>query len=292
MSLYTLVHLVGEGLFDVVRFCTLGHKWGCPSALGMCVFLNRLYWFGVVGLCTLGVDQQGRVSSFLNRLYWFGVGLYTLGVNQQGRAFSFLNRLYWFGVVGSVHLKSISRGGPPHFSICFTGLVQQCSVHLGSIRGAPSALVISVFLTRLHWFSLVGLCTLGVDQRRRASLFLNSLYWFGVVGALYTWGQLVGEGLFGAVGYFTLGLNWDIHLHWAYPHFSIGNTGLVQQGLIHLGSNNRGVHICTGYVHISQSVIQVWPSRAPYTWVQLTGQASHLHWVFPYFSIGSTGLVQ
>ena len=27
-----------------------------PSALGMASFLNRLYWFGVVGLCTLGVD--------------------------------------------------------------------------------------------------------------------------------------------------------------------------------------------------------------------------------------------
>ena len=28
---------------------------GGPSALGMCVFLNRFYWFGVVGICTLGV---------------------------------------------------------------------------------------------------------------------------------------------------------------------------------------------------------------------------------------------
>ena len=27
-----------------------------PSALGMCIFFNRFYWFGVVGLCTLGVN--------------------------------------------------------------------------------------------------------------------------------------------------------------------------------------------------------------------------------------------
>ena len=27
-----------------------------PSALGMSVLLHRLYWFGVVGLCTLGVN--------------------------------------------------------------------------------------------------------------------------------------------------------------------------------------------------------------------------------------------
>ena len=27
----------------------------CLSALGMFIFLNRFYWFGVVGLCTLGV---------------------------------------------------------------------------------------------------------------------------------------------------------------------------------------------------------------------------------------------
>ena len=33
---------------------------GGPSALGMVSFLNRLHWFGVVGLCTLGVDQLGR----------------------------------------------------------------------------------------------------------------------------------------------------------------------------------------------------------------------------------------
>ena len=55
--------------------------WGSPSALGMCLFINQFYWFGVVGLCTLGVDWWGK-ASFLNRLYWFGVvGLCTLGLN-------------------------------------------------------------------------------------------------------------------------------------------------------------------------------------------------------------------
>ena len=29
---------------------------GGPSALGMVSFLNRLYWFGVIELCTLGVN--------------------------------------------------------------------------------------------------------------------------------------------------------------------------------------------------------------------------------------------
>ena len=66
--------------FGVVGLCTLGLNWGSPSVLGMCLFINRFYWFGVVGLCTLGVDWWGRAFSFLNRLYWFGVvGLCTLG---------------------------------------------------------------------------------------------------------------------------------------------------------------------------------------------------------------------
>ena len=59
---------------------------GGPSALGMCIFLNRFYWFGVVGLCTLGVNWGGLsalgMCIFLNRFYWLGVvGLCTLGVN-------------------------------------------------------------------------------------------------------------------------------------------------------------------------------------------------------------------
>ena len=29
---------------------------GDLPALGMSVFVNMLYWFGVVGLCTLGLD--------------------------------------------------------------------------------------------------------------------------------------------------------------------------------------------------------------------------------------------
>ena len=94
----------------------------------MCLFVNKLYWFGVVGLCTLGVNKPGRASSFLNRLYWFGViGLCTLGVDYWGRASSFLNRLYLFGVVGlctlgldwGVHLHCVY----PYFSIGSAGLV-------------------------------------------------------------------------------------------------------------------------------------------------------------------------
>ena len=86
------------------------HTWaqlvgGGPSALGMFVVVTLLYWFGVVGLSTLGLNLQVRaclggppalgMSIFVNMLYWFGVvGLCTLGVDQQGRASSFLKRLY------------------------------------------------------------------------------------------------------------------------------------------------------------------------------------------------------
>ena len=43
--------------FGVVGLCTLGGDWlGGPSALGVASFLNSFYRFGVVGFCTLGVD--------------------------------------------------------------------------------------------------------------------------------------------------------------------------------------------------------------------------------------------
>ena len=79
-------------------------------------FLNRLYWFGVVGLCTLGGQLIGRASSFLNRLYWFDeVGLCTLGLNSGGPSplcmASFLNTFYWFGVDGSVNLGLLNGQG-------------------------------------------------------------------------------------------------------------------------------------------------------------------------------------
>ena len=55
-SLYTWTQLVGEGLFGVVGLYTLGLNWGCLSALGMSIFLNRFYWFGAVVLCILGLN--------------------------------------------------------------------------------------------------------------------------------------------------------------------------------------------------------------------------------------------
>ena len=128
---------------------------GDPSVLGMSSFPNRFYWFGVVGLCTLGLHQQGTASSFLNRLYWFGViGLCTFGLAQQGVY------LHWVW---------------PHFSIGYTGLVQQDPVHLGSIsRGGPL------------WGSI---CT-GYDLISQQVI----LIWCS--RALYTWTRLAGQGLF------------------------------------------------------------------------------------------------
>ena len=73
----------------VLVFTTRCHK-GDPSVLGMSSFLNRLYWFGVVGVHLGSISWRGPLwgpsvlcmSSFLNQLYWCGVvGLCTLGVN-------------------------------------------------------------------------------------------------------------------------------------------------------------------------------------------------------------------
>ena len=288
--------------------------WRVPSALGMASLLNRLYQFGVVGLCTPGINQQGRDSSFLNTLHWFGVvGLCTLGINQQGRASSFLNRLYcvwcsralytWAQLVKqgglfisqqvilhwcsrTLHLGSISRGGPPHFSICYTGLVQQGSVHLGSIsRGAiyfsighttlvqqGSTLGVnqqgraSSFLNRLYYmFGVVGLCTLGLNQQDRASSFLNRLslkLWCS--RALYTWGPLVGEGLlisqsviliFCVVGLCILGVDQQERASSFLNRF----YWFAVVGLCTLGLNQQ-----VGLL-ISQSVILIWYSRDLYT---------------------------
>ena len=119
---------------------------------GASLFLNRFYWFAVVGLCTLGVEQQGRASSFLNKLYWFGVvGINTLEVAQLGRA-SVVQQgsvspglsqpwghvIFQQGILvwcsSTLHLGSISRRGARHFLIGYTGLVQQVNVHLGLIN--------------------------------------------------------------------------------------------------------------------------------------------------------------
>ena len=164
--------------------CTLG----CILALGRSSsFFNWLFQFGLVGLCTLGVDQQGRASSFLNRLYcfgvvvlctpggllvgegplhfsirlfWFGVvGLSTLGLDQQGRASSFLNRLYWFGCSRSLYTwGAINGGGLPHFSIGDT------------------------------WFGVVSHSTLGLDQQGRDSVVQQGYVHFGSMGGPYALG--------------------------------------------------------------------------------------------------------
>ena len=47
---------MAEGLFGVIGLCTCGLDWGGQSALGMCIFLNRFYWIGAVGLCTLWLN--------------------------------------------------------------------------------------------------------------------------------------------------------------------------------------------------------------------------------------------
>ena len=92
-------------------------------------FLNRLYWLGVVGFCTLGLDSRGGSPHFSIRLYCFGVvGLSTLGVSLVGQGLllapSFLNGLYWFGVVGHSTLGSIvSIETPFVLNSASTGLV-------------------------------------------------------------------------------------------------------------------------------------------------------------------------
>ena len=75
-----------------------------PGAGGPAYF-NRLYWFGVVGLCTLGLDWGGLsalgMSVFLNRFYWFGVvgPLYTWG---QLAGEGLLIFLHWVDVHSSI----------------------------------------------------------------------------------------------------------------------------------------------------------------------------------------------
>ena len=233
--------------------------------MGMCVFLNRLYCFGVVGLHTLGL-QWGVPSTlgmeiFLNRFYWFGVVvLCTLGVN-------------------------ISVGGSHHSSIGYTGLLQRDPIHLGFSGGIQSTLGMAIFLNRFYWFGVVVLCTLGVNINVGGSHHSSIGYTgLGQQGSLHL--GLIREGgpHHFSIGYTALlqraPYTWasvgGFNLHWVWPYFSIGSTGLVQQGSVHLGLIGRvgplGGSIYTGYVLISQSVIQVWHSRALYTWNQLAGE--------------------
>ena len=214
---------------------------------------------GVVGICTLGLNQQGGLlisqqvlliccsralypcGQLAGQFPHFSIGYTGLvqqnsvhyGLNEQG-ASSFLNSflllccsraLYPCGQLagqsphfsigstalvqqGSVHLGSISEGGPPHFSIGYTAFVQYGSVHLPLISRATFS-----FLNRLYWFTVVGICTLGLNNKG-ASSFLNRLYCFGVEHSTLGVNQLgrVSSFLnrlywFGVIGHCTLGLD-------------------------------------------------------------------------------------
>ena len=50
---------------------------GGPSTLGMASLLIRLYRFGVVGFCTLGVDWQGSPHFSIGYTGWCSRLLYT-----------------------------------------------------------------------------------------------------------------------------------------------------------------------------------------------------------------------
>ena len=62
---------------------------------------------------------------------------------------------------------------------------------------------------------------------------------------MYTWGQLVGDEPFSFLN----------RLYW---------FGVV--GALYTWAQLAGVHLHWAYAHISQWVLLVWCSRAPYTW--------------------------
>ena len=361
-------------------------------------FLNRFYWFGVVGLCTPRclISSKGQSPHFSIRLYWFGVvwlcilGVaqwerasvaqqvsVTLGPSQQG-ASSFPNMLILVCCSRvTVHLGSIRRGVPPYFSIGYTGVVVvalctwaqlaregllisqkviliQCSRALytwGLIsRGGPPHFSID-YTGLVQW---VALYTWGLDQQGKALLISQSGY-FGLVqqGSVHLGLISKGETLWCSRAMYTQA-QWGVDLHCVCEYFSIGSTGLVQQGFVDWGFIRRGgpphfsivyfglvqygsvhqcgvisrggppqfsigytgllqqvpVHfslisrgetlwcsramyiwlnggsICNGYVNISQQVLLVWCSRTPYTWGH-SGRGGP-----PHFLIGYAGLVQ
>ena len=299
----------------------------------MSIFLNRFYWFGVVRFCTFGLDWQGRASWGVH-LHWvcphFSIG----NTGLCSRTLCSWNQLAGEGLLISQQIilvwcsRSLHTWGQlvgdhlhwvwAYFSIGSTGLVQQGSVHLGSILVLEDLLIFHQGIL----VGVVGLCILGVDQWGEGLLILQQvilvwysgdLYTWGPLGredilisqqvllvwcnmCLYTWTQLVVQGLIGVVGLCTLGINqqgrvfsflnrlyWfgvvglcsleldaGFRLHCVCPYFSVGSTGLLQQGSVHLGLIGRvgplGGSIYTGYVLISQQVILVWCSMASYTW--------------------------
>ena len=248
----------------------------CATVFGVVVFQRSMCDWRRGSICTrygshcsigyTGLVQQGSIH---------------LGSISRGGPPHF--SICYTGLVyqGSVHLGSISRGlfisqqvilhwcsrapytwgqlaggGPPHFSICYTGLVYQGSVHLGSISRGPihfsighTTLVQQGSTLGLNWqgstsvvqqgsvdlglisrrgpphfsigytlFGVVGLCTLGVHQWGRASSFLNTVIIDFVQQGSVHLGLISRRGP---------------------PHFSIGSTGLLQQGSVHLGSISR-----------------------------------------------------
>ena len=236
-------------------------------------FPNRLYWFAVVGLCTLGLNNKGA-SSFLNRLYCFGVeALYSWGqFVGEGLLISQYALLVWCS--STLHLGSISGGRPPHFFIGYTGLVQYVTLHLGLIsrgRDSPCGVSRAMYCFWAQYGSvhlhLDQQCSLLISQQvlmvwcSKASVHLGQLSnkegllifqyaYTGLVqyGFVHLRLQLAGEGLLiSQYGYTGLVQQGSVYLglirRGRPPHFSIGSTGLVQQGSAYLGQPSGVGHL-------------------------------------------------
>ena len=231
-------------------------------------FLNRLYWFDVIGFCTLGLIQQGGllISQFVI-LVRCSSSLHMGSISREGAPH------FSIGYTGllqydSIYLGSITRG-PPHFSIGSTCLVQYGSVHLPSISRAGTS-----FLNRLYWFDVVGFCTLGLSQQ--GGLLISQ--WVILVWCSNT-------------------LHLESISRGGPPHFSIGYTGLLQQDSVHLGQLCGEGHLqCSSALYLLGSVSKgaiSFPNR--FYWFGVVGLCT-LGLISrggpPHFSIGSTGLVQ
>ena len=242
--------------------------WRVPSALGMASLLNRLYQFGVVGLCTPGVNQQGAIHLSIGHYYIGVVGVYTWGqLAGEGILISQYVILVWCsralytwaqlageGLLisqqvilclvqqGFVHLGSISGEGPPHFSISYLDFVQQGYVHLGLIsrRGPPH---FSIGSTGLLQQGSVHLGSIS----RLASLFPNQLYSFGIVGICTLKVDQLGRACFR-----------DVHLPLVYVHSSICENYLVQQFSRDLCLMRGGGGVSVSWVYGHSSICETY----------------------------------